>query len=136
MSVRKNERSENPLQVLNDARILTEYTIKTCKNEKNFPKSTRWIMANRIVNECLDAYVDLRKANSVPLDEENAKWRKRLQDEAYTHLYAMEGLIDLSINTFNLDMSKAEHWTSLVENTSHRMKAWQKSDKERIKKKS
>ena len=55
MSVRVGDRSEGTLSVLNDIRILGEYTIQICKSEKVFPKSSRWILAKPIVDECVSA---------------------------------------------------------------------------------
>ena len=40
MSVRVGDRSEGTLSVLNDIRILGEYTIQICKTEKVFPMRT------------------------------------------------------------------------------------------------
>lgn len=41
MSVRKGDRGEGKLQVLNKARELKSYSLGIIKNEKHFPKSTR-----------------------------------------------------------------------------------------------
>lgn len=55
MSVRKGDRGEGKLQVLNKARELKKYTLGLIKSEKHFPKSTRWIYASPIVNEIREA---------------------------------------------------------------------------------
>ena len=47
MSVRKGDRGEGKLQVLNKARELKKYSLARLKNEKTFPKSTRWLYAAR-----------------------------------------------------------------------------------------
>lgn len=131
MSVRVGERGENRLEVLDAARILAAYTINTCKSDKVFPKSQRWIMANRIVNECLDACTSIKKANATRLAEESAI-RKRHQEEAFKSLETMLMLIDIAYNTFDVPTKKVEHWTSLIVNTEIKLKAWKKSDKERL----
>ena len=41
MSVRKGDRGEGKLQVLNKARELKTYSLSQLKNDKHFPKSTR-----------------------------------------------------------------------------------------------
>lgn len=99
MSVRTSERGEGKLEVLDCARILSEYTVQACMNEKVFPKKSRWVMANRIVNECLDAISDIKKANSIRLENANAFQRYLHQQDAYGHLETMLALIDLAYNT-------------------------------------
>ena len=48
MSVRTGDRTEGTLGVLNDIANLGAYTIQICKSEKDFPKSSRWVMAKPI----------------------------------------------------------------------------------------
>jgi len=95
MSVRLSERGEGKLEVLNSAKILAEYTISQCKSEKVFPKSQRWIMANRIVNECLDAISAIKRANVIKLDMNSLCIRRMHQDEAYGHLEVMLTLLGI-----------------------------------------
>ena len=51
MSVRKGDRGEGKLQVLNKARELKKYSLAALKNEKHFPKSTRWLYASPIATQ-------------------------------------------------------------------------------------
>ena len=132
MSVRVGERSEGKLQVLNDIRLLAEYTLRICKSDKVFPKSSRWIMANRLVNECLDAYGCVRRANATPLDEINITYRNRQQTECKAHLEALLGFIDLAYTVFHIDENKIQHWVKLTNNVEKKLAGWEKSDKERI----
>ena len=55
MSVRKGDRGEGKLQVLNKARELKKYSLARLKNEKTFPKSTRWLYAAPIAAEVREA---------------------------------------------------------------------------------
>jgi len=55
MSVRKGDRKVGELQVLNKARELKEYSLGILRNQKYFPKSTRWLYANPIANEVRNA---------------------------------------------------------------------------------
>lgn len=73
MSVRKCDRNEGKLQVLNLSLNLAVYTLQICHNEKVFPKSQRWIMTQRIVNECLDAVTCIRRANAVLVQDEQGR---------------------------------------------------------------
>ena len=65
MSVRKGDRGEGKLQVLNKARELKKYSLAALKNEKHFPKSTRWLYASPISTEVREACICIRHANSV-----------------------------------------------------------------------
>lgn len=95
MSVRKSERGEGKLEVLGCANKLAEYTLNICKSDKVFPKSQRWMMPKRMVDECLSAIICIKRANATKLDNANAMNRYFLQEEAYTHLEALLALIDL-----------------------------------------
>lgn len=135
MAVRKSERSESKLEVLNKAKILTEYTLRICRNEKVFPKSSRWIMSQRIVNECLDAISCIRRANATYIGDGNrisCEYRRVQQNEAHAHFDALLTLIDLAFNVFDIEGRKIEYWTGLVLDADDALKAWSKSDKERI----
>ena len=76
MSVRKGDRAEGKLQVLNKARELKKYSLTIVKNDKHFPKSTRWLYAYPIVNEVRAACTCIRHANSVYVtNDEDYKYR-------------------------------------------------------------
>lgn len=53
MSVRLNDRDEQNLHVLEDAKKLTRHTLQKVRNENIFPKKHRWTLANR--KECQNA---------------------------------------------------------------------------------
>lgn len=79
MSVRKGDRGEGKLQVLNKARELKKYTLGLIKSEKHFPKSTRWIYASPIVNEIREACVCIRHANSVFVTNDEEYTYRRME---------------------------------------------------------
>jgi len=129
MSVRKGDRGESKLDVLNDMRLLAQYSLTICKNEKVFPKSSRWIMAQRIVNECLDAMTCIRRANAVFVTNEVEKdYRHSQQMEAHAHIDALLTLIDLAYNAFEIDGKRIEYWTGLCINVDTKLKAWLKAE--------
>ena len=51
--------------MLNKARELKKYSLAALKNEKHFPKSTRWLYASPIATEVREACICIRHANSV-----------------------------------------------------------------------
>lgn len=132
MSVPKGLRKQGELQVFNCIKILTCYTIHAVGNEKIFPKKTRWILANRIATECINASVNIKKANTYRLDETYVQMRKSLQYEAKANLEAMLGLLDIAHEAYGLETAKVQHWTKLIVDTLTALGAWMKSDKERL----
>ena len=134
MSVRKGDRGEGKLQVLNKARELKKYSLAIVKSEKNFPKSTRWLYASPIVNEVREACICIRHANSVYVTtEDEYNYRRMEQVKAHAHLDALLDLIDDAYDAGYISGKQVEYWTGLILHTDDLLKAWIKSDKEKHK---
>ena len=134
MSVRKGDRGEGKLQVLNKARELKKYSLTIVKSEKNFPKSTRWLYASPIVNEVREACICIRHANSVYVTtEDEYNYRRMEQVKAHAHLDALLDLIDDAYDAGYISGKQVEYWTGLILNTDDLLKSWIKSDKEKHK---
>lgn len=132
MSVRKGDRGEGKLQVLNKARELKKYSLTLIKSEKNFPKSTRWLYASPIVEEVRSACICIRHANSVYVSsDEEYKYRRMEQVKAHAHLDALLDLIDDAYDASYISGNQVEFWTGLILQTDDLLKAWIKSDKEK-----
>ncbi len=132
MGVRKGDRGEGKLQVLNKARELKKYSLTLIKSEKNFPKSTRWLYASPIVDEVRSACVCIRHANSVYVtSEEEYKYRRMEQVKAHANLDALLDLIDDAYDANYISGNQVEFWTGLILQTDDLLKAWIKSDKEK-----
>ncbi len=132
MSVRKGDRGEGKLQVLNKARELKKYSLERAKN---FPKSTRWLYANPIATEVRTASTCIRKANAIYLTKEfseDYKYRRGEQIKAHASLDALLDLIDDAYGAGYISGDQAEYWTGLVIQTDDLLRAWIKSDKEKI----
>lgn len=83
MSVRKGDRTSGKLEVLNCISVLSSHTIRMCRSEKVFPKSSRWIMAKPIVDECVSAFTCVRRANAVLVKTEpDYEYRRSQQIQA------------------------------------------------------
>lgn len=141
MSVRKGDRGEGKLQVLNKARELKAYSLRLVKNDKHFPKSTRWLYAAPIANEVREACICIRHANSVYVSdsvtrEDEYRYRRSEQTKAHAHLDALLDLIDDAYGAGYISGDQTEFWTGLTLETDDLLKAWIKSDKERYKKRS
>lgn len=133
MAVVKGERTEGQLQVLDKMRVLAAHTFTKCKQEKIFPKSSRWMLAKPIMDECLGALTAIRRANAVFVGTDPVSWRYRRsqQIEAHSHIDALMTLLDLAYNTFHIDPKQMSYWIQLTLETDDKLKAWMKSDKER-----
>lgn len=132
MSVRKGDRGEGKLQVLNKARELKKYSLTIVKSEKNFPKSTRWLYAYPIVNEIREACICIRHANSVYVtNAEEYNYRRMEQVQTHAHLDALLDLIDDAYDAGYISGKQVEFWTGLILQTDDLLKAWIKSDKEK-----
>lgn len=132
MSVRKGDRGEGKLQVLNKARELKSYSLGIVKNEKHFPKSTRWLYASPIVEEARSACVCIRHANSVYVtNDEEYRYRHMEQVKAHASLDALLDLIDDAYDAGYISGKQVEYWTGLILKTDDLLKAWIKSDKEK-----
>ena len=138
MSVRVGDRQQGKLQVLNKARVLKRYTLAVLKNDKYFPKSVRWMYAQPIHQEMRAACSCIRRANAVrvsdTINKENEyKYRRMQQVEAYAHLEALLDLIDDVYLARDISGRQAEHWTQLIVETEEYLMAWVRSDAERYK---
>ncbi len=138
MSVRVGDRQQGKLQVLNKARVLKRYTLAVLKNDKYFPKSVRWMYAQPIHQEMRAACSCIRRANAVrvsdTINKENEyKYRRMQQVEAYAHLEALLDLIDDVYLARYISGRQAEHWTQLIVETEEYLMAWVRSDAERYK---
>ncbi len=132
MSVRKGDRGEGKLQVLNKARELKKYSLTIVKSEKNFPKSTRWLYASPITEEIRQACICIRHANSVYVsNEDEYRYRRMEQVKAHAHLDALLDLIDDAYDAGYISGGQVEYWTGLILKTDDLLKAWIKSDKEK-----
>lgn len=137
MSVRKSERSQGKLQVLNLAKDLCVYTLTICKNEKIFPKSGRWLITSKIAGEAVDAMTCIRRANAVLVgngDDSASEYayRRAQQLEAHAHINALLSLIDIAFALNSIEPHRIEYWTQLAVETDEKLKAWMRSDKDRF----
>ena len=132
MSVRKGDRGEGKLQVLNTARELKKYSLGIVRSEKHFPKSTRWLYASPIAEEIREACICIRHANSVYVSSEDEyRYRRMEQTKAHAHLDALLDLIDDAYDAGYIEGRQVEYWTGLILQTDDLLKAWIKSDREK-----
>lgn len=146
MAVPKSQRTESPLEVLNEARTLAVYTIRLCSDENKIPKRYRWCIANELVNAAIKASGYCAKANAVYVnDVESYKLRRTYQQKALAELEALESNMIIAYELFSgLKQMKTDDkpkgrinvsaWTSQKIKVKDLVLAWKKSDTERFKK--
>ena len=132
MSVRTGDRKEGKLDVLRLATELCAYTLGLCKNEKVFPKSNRWILTQKISNECVDALACIRRANATLITggEEGKdlfRYRYMQQAEAHAHLGALYALADIAYAMCPVG-DRISHWVKLIAETDDKLKAWMRAN--------
>lgn len=133
MSVRKGDRTQGRLEVLDLAMKLCVHTLTLCKSEELFPKSQRWILTQKIANEAVDALACIRRANATLVDginiDERHNYRSRQQTEAHAHLGALYALVDIAYNmNKGIDGNRVANWTQMIVDTDDRLKAWMRAN--------
>ena len=129
MSVRGPDRGETTLKVLDDARILAEYTLTICKNDKVFPKKYRWLLTSKLVNESIDIMREVRMANSIRVRVfVDYVARRRHQLEAAARVSSMYSLVALAEHTLSIESNRIKHWTKLIVGVDNSLSAWYHSD--------
>lgn len=134
MSVRKDERKEGELQVLNACAKLTRYSIDRCSSEKIFPKKNRWIMSNKVADTAINIMINIQSANSVFVSSKSDyELRRRYQNIAHANISALLGLIDIAYQCFEIEHRVVEFWTELAVEADSKLVGWMRSDKKRYK---
>ena len=136
MSVRSDKRGETKLAVLENAKKLSEYTLRKCTNNNIFPLRFRNSITTRLNNASMDAMICIFKANKVLVKtEEDFTMRRNFQNEAHANIQTMLVLIDLAYKMFEgLTGKKVDYWITLCYETDEKLMAWMRSDAKRYEK--
>lgn len=132
MSVRKIERKQNLLQVLQLSNELVIYTIRTCHNEKFFKK--------RYYNETAKVLIDISRlimqktliANSIDLYQ-NYEQRYKLQQQALLFSKLFTNYVIICSSGLGLPQDKALKFQTFIDEWKKLCQQWIKSDKQRLK---
>ncbi len=117
MSVTKNFRSISRLKVVVDAIELCSYTMDTCGKEDNFPKRSRWMLAEKIVNLSQEVVDHIIKGNEIIVEcTDDFLKRRAHQRDAYGACESMLTFIAIAFVKYQLADNTVEFWT---ENTVH-----------------
>lgn len=134
MSVPTGKRQEGDMQVIRELTELARYTVTACKNESVFPKSSRWLLTQKIVNEAIDALSCATRANAVKVDyKPDFEYRHAQQREAHSHLEALLTLLNVAYTVVQIEGRRIDYWTGLIVSADTKLKKWIRSDKVRYK---
>lgn len=132
MSVRKGDRGEGELDVINASRELLSYTYDRVRDTNIFPKSDRWLLAKSIWDCASGARTRIVRANAVRVESKaDAELRISLEKEAVGYLDALETLIDLANIKGLISGDRMEFWEGLLVKTLKPLRGWLKADRER-----
>ena len=134
MSVRKGDREEGDLQVINASKDLLAYTYDRVKDKNIFSKADRWPLAKEMFDCALQARSCIIRANDIRVETpEEAVDRLELEKLALGYLGTLETLIDLCNVKGKISDERCEYWTSLVVATLKPLKGLLKADRKRYK---
>lgn len=143
LTMRDDHQSEQDkeLRVVTKATELALYTIEICKSEKNFPKKYRWCLTQKIVNYVTEVGCLIVDANAHRIDGEdkervkrNLEIRVREQEKALGYLERSKFLMKVAYEAFGADSFNIDHWTTLKKNLTKILRAWNRSDAEKLNK--
>lgn len=136
MSIRAPDRKENILQAGLDAEALYVHTLKILKNEKHFPKRSRWLAAYDILKLAKEISLCTGMANEINVHTpEDAKQRRKYQMEAYIRCSPLLKIIETvwDAEIYPLSGLSVEYYTGLVKAVKESLRKWMDSDFERYK---
>lgn len=109
MSVRTGQRGHHIREIYEAATPAVSYTLDRCVQEKNFPKSQRWLLASPIAAEATAYFSSLAKARA---DEDYAPERVREHAlDAREHLISLISLVELAYNKYHFSPDTFTTWT-------------------------
>ena len=134
MSVGKNFRSVTKLKVVTDAIDLCSYTMDVCSKEQNFPKRSRWMLAEKIVSTSLEIVDHIVRGNEINVECTNDYLeRRKRQSNAYGACESLLAFIAIAYTRYKLDGVSVEFWTQSIVSVEARIASWRLSDVKRYK---
>lgn len=134
MSVVKGRRHPPKSPFLSAAAELKDYSLNKIKNPKLFPKSSRWIYAERIGNLACDIVEDVKRANTIHVDpaygDPTELLRRRLasQNKALEDCEALIEAIEGAYVNLPLPGETVDYWVGLIIDFKKTIDRWIKSD--------
>lgn len=132
MSLPASKRSQGEMVVITKARLLREYTIKTCTNEKHFPKRYRWCITKNIIDNCNQVTDLILAANEVKVEHLSDKLRRLERQKTALELTAvLLDNINVAYDVFHFKIKTLDEWTRRITDIQNLLRAWIRSDSTR-----
>lgn len=129
MSVPTNCRRKGKLDVIVKTQDLVIHTVNISMNENVFVPKFKEPLTNDIIKTAKDIYFLCWRANNIRIkDEETAKKRRDLQNEAVLNCIVLLSMIDLAKRAFKLRNGKVQNWAKMVKECLTLIRAWRDSD--------
>ena len=127
---------ERELKVLDLSDDFCRDTFKILKDEKIFPKSSRWLGVYEIANLLNDMHTKLLKANNIKVTNA-VEWdiRHSLQSEAYADIITIGEKFTFMSAVFEMKIDKLNKWLESKGKLQGYISAWKLSDEKRYKEK-
>ena len=139
MSVLKEKRGEQKLEVLIKAKTIVEYILCITKNEKTFDPAYEALTLD-IIHCAEDIYINLYSANETYLSKANIELRKSYQNVAQAKCGTILALLDLSQGLNHFSSKKIRYMNKIINGDETDKKGlklliqnWKQSDLKRIK---
>jgi hypothetical protein len=134
MSVRKGDREEGDLKVIDASKDLLAYTYDRVMDRNIFSKADRWPLAKTMLDCAIQARSCICRANDIRVETiEEAKDRLELEKLAIGYLGTLETMIDLCNIKGKISDERTQFWIGLVVATLKPLKGLLKTDRKRYK---
>ena len=132
MSIPASKRNQGEMVVITKARLLREYTIKTCTNENHFPKRYRWCITKNIIDNCNQVVDLILAANEVKVEHLSDKLRRLERQKTALELTAvLLDNINVAYDVFHFKIKTLDEWTRRITDIQNLLRAWIRSDSTR-----
>ena len=129
ISVVKSERTDNA-NICYLAGDLEYKIIRMTLNEKYFPKRSRYVITNKLVEAIMNVSANFYAANSIfPNKEEKLQLREQYQTIGKANLNVVKHQINLSKRLFNIPSGIIEELFSTITEIEKMYSNWVKSNK-------
>ena len=133
MTMKKSDRTEGKLLVVEKAKQMAAHTLRITMNEKKFPKRYRFTLTNKIVDKAFDIYTLIYEANEMyPHNQKELEKRLYNQRLAVAYCRSLLSMIEIAKDAFGLETRSVAYWSKLITEVRIMTTSWLKKDVERF----
>lgn len=128
MSVPVWQRGENQLLLFTTARNFSIYILKITSNEKVFLKEFKTSITDRLNQSAMDLYLNVWKAQNIPLKQDSADMRRELQRKALLCITDFIAIWELGAKAFHLRTKRTKYVIGQLIKLDELIRDWIKKD--------